>query len=361
MAIIDSAGLFLGDRLGWCSDVAQLHWPRLYSAANNFARLELNYRKIVSKAYANFQAPPAEQEFWEMIREYKNNFLLLVYQTDDGVLWGQWQTNERYLLGHKNADDRRSPAPPLETQDAYRNAYLDRKKSKSNKNVGLADLLGVVPTYLESCDLPVLTVAGVGVGEGVGGGKEKTLVDLDETEMRPETVLPPAPPDEKRQLKEAVERVFGFYCHKLSRNPKKYSLTDDRRSKAIARMRERIKVHDGDAKLAEADLAQAVENLAASDFHQAGGYIDWIDQIFKSEDEFQKRLNWAPPAGGKTNVRSKENERITTISQTSREALDILSGMDTPAYLGGGGTKARSAAGLFLEGAHGADMAKNGG
>src|SRR6266851_8467769 len=164
MAIIDSAGLFLGDRLGWCSDVAQLHWPRLYSAANNYARLELNYRKIVSKAYANFQAPPAESEFWEMIREYKNNFLLLVYQTDDGVLWGQWQTNERYLLGHKNADDRRSPAPPLDAQDAYRNAYLYRKKSKSNKNVGLADLLEVVPTCAESCDLPVLTVAGVGGG-----------------------------------------------------------------------------------------------------------------------------------------------------------------------------------------------------
>lgn len=177
MAIIDSAGLFLGDRLGWCSDAAQLHWPRLYSAANNFARLELNYRKILSKAYANFRTPPAEQEFWAMIREYKDNFLLLVYQTDDGVLWGQWQTNERYLLGHKNADDRRSPAPPLDAQDAYRNAYLDRKKSKSSTNVGLADLLGVVPTCSESCDLPVLTVAGVGVGggDGVGGGKDVSL------------------------------------------------------------------------------------------------------------------------------------------------------------------------------------------
>lgn len=42
MAIIDSAGLFLGDRLGWCSDETQLHWPRLYSAANNYALLKLN-------------------------------------------------------------------------------------------------------------------------------------------------------------------------------------------------------------------------------------------------------------------------------------------------------------------------------
>lgn len=345
MAIIDSAGLFLGDRLGWCSDAAQLHWPRLYSAANNFARLELNYRKILSKAYANFRTPPAEQEFWAMIREYKDNFLLLVYQTDDGVLWGQWQTNERYLLGHKNADDRRSPAPPLDAQDAYRNAYLDRKKSKSSTNVGLADLLGVVPTCSESCDLPVLTVAGVGVGvgggEGVGDGKEKTFVDLDETEIRPETVPPPLPAM-KTRLREAVERVFGFYCHKLGRNPKRYSLTDARREKAIARMRERVKVHDGDLKLAESDLARAVENLAASDFHQAGGYLDWIDQIFKSEDEFQKRLNWVKPTGGNGNGKSGREQHVVGIAQQYAEQL-IREAMAQPALGSGGADEAEPA------------------
>jgi hypothetical protein len=169
MAIIDSAGLFLGDRLGWCSDVSQLHWPRLYSAANNYARIELNYRKVISKAYANFRTPPTEQEFWEMIREYKDNFLLLLYQDSEGVLWGQWQTNERYLLGHKNAEDKRSPTPPLDAQDAYRKAYLDKMKAKSNSNLGLADLFGVV----SSCsDLPEkLKVTLVGVGVGVGGGE----------------------------------------------------------------------------------------------------------------------------------------------------------------------------------------------
>lgn len=46
MAIIDPEGLFSGDRLRRCSNLAQLHWPRLYLAANGFARLEINFAKI---------------------------------------------------------------------------------------------------------------------------------------------------------------------------------------------------------------------------------------------------------------------------------------------------------------------------
>lgn len=167
MAIIDPKGLFLGDRLGMCSDLAQLHWTRLYSAANNYARFELNYRKVVSAAYSSFKTPPTEAQFWGWIREYRECFLLFVYEVNE-VLWGQWQTNERYLLGHKNAEDRRSPAPPAEEQEKYRQEYAALKKQRALKNHRLADLLGVVPSRTE---LPELTVAGV--GEGVGEGKEQ--------------------------------------------------------------------------------------------------------------------------------------------------------------------------------------------
>ena len=41
MAIIDREGLFGGDRLRRCSNAAQLHWPRLFLAADGFARLEI--------------------------------------------------------------------------------------------------------------------------------------------------------------------------------------------------------------------------------------------------------------------------------------------------------------------------------
>lgn len=166
MAIIDPKGLFLGDRLAMCSDTAKLHWPWMYAAANNYARLELNYRKVVSTAYTNFQMPPTELEFWKLITEYRNRFLLFVYTTAEGVVWGQWQTNERYLLGKKNAEDRRSPTPPADEQENYRKRYLDYKISKSVKNQQLADLGADVPQCAELGAMVESGSAGVGVGVG---------------------------------------------------------------------------------------------------------------------------------------------------------------------------------------------------
>ena len=42
MAIINPDGLFGGDRLRRCSNIVQLHWPRLYLAGDGFGRLELS-------------------------------------------------------------------------------------------------------------------------------------------------------------------------------------------------------------------------------------------------------------------------------------------------------------------------------
>ena len=167
--IIDPKGLFLGDRLAMCSDEAQLHWPRLYAAANNFARMELNYQKVVVSAYAGFKKPPSEAKFWDLIKEYRDNFLLFVYQ-HNGDLWGQWQTNERYLLGHKNAEDKRSPAPPYEAQQKYREEYLRRKAEKSQQIDALADLRRLAASCDESSELVGNAPAGGGEGEGEGVG-----------------------------------------------------------------------------------------------------------------------------------------------------------------------------------------------
>jgi hypothetical protein len=50
VAIIDPEGLFGGDRLRRCSNVAQLHWPRLFLGSDGFARLENNVIGEVSPA-----------------------------------------------------------------------------------------------------------------------------------------------------------------------------------------------------------------------------------------------------------------------------------------------------------------------
>jgi hypothetical protein len=338
MAIIDPEGLFHGERLAACSDIAQLYWPRFFLAANGFARMELSYSSIISKIFGNFRKAPEAADIWSVFEEYARHCLVILYE-HEGVWWAQFHTSSKYLPRYTTTRDRKSPSPTAQALERHQAEYIKWKSANSVKNESFRKNQVDFGKFLQE-----RSGVGVGEGEGVGVGKN-TFVDLDETEIRPEPVPPtPSHPDEKSQLREAVERVFGFYCHKLDRNPKRYSLTDARREKAIARMRERVKVHDGDLQLAEADLARAVENLAASDFHQSGGYIDWIDQIFKSEDEFQKRLNWAKPTGGNTNGKPGREQHVVGIAQEYAEKL-IREAMAQPALGRGGVDEAEPAAG----------------
>jgi uncharacterized protein YdaU (DUF1376 family) len=104
-------------------------------------------------------------------------------------------------------------------------------------------------------------------------------------------------------VREAVERTFAFYCLKFGRSAKQYTLTPERRKKAEARMRERLKAHGGDVQLAEADLIHAIDNLAADDFCTSKGYIDWNAQLFKSQEELEKRLNQTKTAAANTGTK----------------------------------------------------------
>jgi hypothetical protein len=133
---------------------------------------------------------------------------------------------------------------------------------------------------------------GVGVGGGVGDGDGE------------ETLSSPSAPRVETREREIIESIFGFYCEKFGKNPKKYQLTEERRKKAGLRFRERLKANDGNEAAVETEFSQAVENLAASDYHVSGGYTDWLSQIFKSQEEFEKRLNWKN--GGKSNGNGKQ-------------------------------------------------------
>jgi hypothetical protein len=93
---------------------------------------------------------------------------------------------------------------------------------------------------------------------------------------------------------EIIDRVFVFYCQTLNRNPHKYELTPRRKTKAILRLKEREK-KTGSLELARLDLEMAISNLAADEFLTSGGYTGWEEQIFKSREEFEKRLNRKAP------------------------------------------------------------------
>jgi hypothetical protein len=103
--------------------------------------------------------------------------------------------------------------------------------------------------------------------------------------------------EEKQQRLALVERIFSFYCEALGRNPKQYTLTDDRRKKAMLRLGERLLVHEGRLSAVEDEFTRAVENLAADEWLCSRGHTGWTEQIFKSPDEFEKRLNQKPTGG----------------------------------------------------------------
>src|SRR5208337_1667582 len=86
VAIIDPEGLFGGDRLRRCSNLAQLHWPRIYLASDGFGRIEINYARIVGRAYPTFNPIPPQEEIHNYIQEYAANWLLFLYQAN-GQQW----------------------------------------------------------------------------------------------------------------------------------------------------------------------------------------------------------------------------------------------------------------------------------
>lgn len=128
-----------------------------------------------------------------------------------------------------------------------------------------------------------------GIEEEQGTARAPSVCDPKpipvETVGRPEQVF----------VRDAIERLFAFYCAKFGLTPDKYGLTVERRAKAQERLRERIHANAGSREQGERDLAKAIENLAASEFHQRSGFTDWTDHIFRSTDIFEKRLNWIKP------------------------------------------------------------------
>jgi hypothetical protein len=151
VAVIDPDGLFGGDRLRRCSNAAQLHWPRLFLASDGFARLEINYARIIGRAYPTFDPVPSETELQAWLLEYASHYLLFLYEID-GQVWGQWDTRSDLLPRYKTAADRRSPNPPEPDFTAWSRSYREQSKAFPKCFGNLSE------TFLH----------GVGVGVGVG-------------------------------------------------------------------------------------------------------------------------------------------------------------------------------------------------
>jgi hypothetical protein len=172
----------------------------------------------------------------------------------------------------------------------------------------------------------------------------KTLVDVPPTQA-PSPTSPDqsarvvsdavAKPEERRpeDLKardgQIIAALFGTYCDEFHRDPTKYTLTPIRKAKALLRLHERTKIR-GSMALAVDEINTAIKNLAASEYHVSNGYIDWTDQIFRSAEEFEKRLNWVKPNGGKSHASGYEtlDQRNERIFQETLSRMDIDSPED---------------------------------
>jgi len=156
VAIIDPEGLFGGDRLRRCSNAAQLHWPRLFLASDGFARLEINYARIIGRAYPTFNPVPSDAELQACLQEYAKNYLLFLYEVG-GQLWGQWDTRAELLPRYKTAADRRSPIPPEPAFTRWKPCYREDNKP-------FPKCFGSISETLQ-------------YGVGVGGGKNTCASD----------------------------------------------------------------------------------------------------------------------------------------------------------------------------------------
>lgn len=134
MSYIDPDGLFQGDRMALLSDEARLYWPYFWCASNTVGRVELNYWKVVSRAFQRFKVPITEAKFWTLVREYRTAFLLFVYKSE-GSVWGQWDVSERYLPRYKSAQDKRTPAPDHAAMSKWKNEYIEYKLHLSDNSI----------------------------------------------------------------------------------------------------------------------------------------------------------------------------------------------------------------------------------
>lgn len=225
MAIIDPDGLFHGERLAACSDRAKLMWPWLFTAANGYARLELSHRAIVAEVFRNFSEPPTENELWDVMEEFANNFLVILYESH-GVWWAQFDTSQKWLPKYKTKRDEESPAPPLEATERHRAGYLEWRRAKSLPNQRFRK-------FSEGFENPpkISHGIGIGIGGGVGGGRGIKPPANDEHSPQPRKRSAEAKPSDARHSA-CKEAIFAYY---RSQNDGADPNWDGREGKALAR------------------------------------------------------------------------------------------------------------------------------
>jgi hypothetical protein len=138
-------------------------------ASNSYGRIEIHHGRLCARVFHSFQHPPTEPELIGFFREFSENFLIFLYACA-GQTWGQWDTDKRFLPRHHTKSDDRSPAPPEEALNEWKQKHL------GSREVTVVQDFGKLPKSLENFGEKV---RGVGVGGGVGKTKTSSTPELD--------------------------------------------------------------------------------------------------------------------------------------------------------------------------------------
>src|ERR1039458_3235525 len=166
MAVIDSEGLFAGNRMGLLTDVARLHFPWLLVASNGFGRLEVNYNAIVARVYQALRQKPTQADLFGWVQEYHSAGLLFLYQCG-GQCWGVWDTRPELLPRFKTARDRRSPTPPEPDFSDWKRLRIEQNRDVPKSITNISEIL---PQDYGNASEAFRSGGGIGIGIGVGTG-----------------------------------------------------------------------------------------------------------------------------------------------------------------------------------------------
>lgn len=142
-------------------------------------------------------------------------------------------------------------------------------------------------------------------------------------------------PSRHAEFKDSFERYFAH------RNPGLEAPWDEQEGAQLARFLKK------NPKFTTEQWKALLQNRARSDVAHAESLSTWI----------ARALTWAS-SPTKRGFNGKPS-RIDKINDSDADTLQLLGSMGTPAYLGGRKVDTRGAAGLVLEGSHGADVARN--
>lgn len=157
MALIDPEGLFHGDRLRKCSDMARLCWPYLFLGANGHGRLQLDYEAIKARVFFCFKNAPTLDQLWGYIQEYSDNRLIFLYKSGN-QRWGQFYCKPGSLPRWRTKKDNESPAPPEPDYELWIKTHVNDTEVLQKLSEDLIKLSSGIGN-------------GVGVGYGLGVGK----------------------------------------------------------------------------------------------------------------------------------------------------------------------------------------------